>query len=655
MKLRKLLFGAPRDPLDPRTHHAISLIALLAWVGLGADGLSSSAYGPDEAFRALGSHTYLAVALALATALTVLVISVAYSQIIRRFPFGGGGYVVASELLGPRFGVVSGAALLIDYVLTISVSIASAGDQIWSFLPLSWAAFKIPAELLAIVLLLGINLRGVKESVVILAPIFGLFVLTHAALVGGGIASHTFAFPRVTHAVHDGFQHGLSSLGLFGLFLVFLRAYSMGGGTYTGIEAVSNGLQIMREPKVRTAQHTMTYMSVSLAATAGGILLCYLLFQVTPAAGKTLNAVLLEGFAGRWQLHGVAVGAAFVVLALLAEAMLLVVAAQAGFIDGPRVMANMAIDSWLPHRFSQLSDRLAMQNGVLLMGLASLAVLWLTHGNILVLVTMYSINVFLTFSLSQISMIRYWLRRRETGRRRGLAIHGLAGALCVGILIGTIYEKGAQGGWITLVATGALIALCFWIRRHYRKVTENLRSLDDFADLLPPESPGTVGEVDPKARTAVLLVGPYGGLGIHAFLNIRQLFPGQFRNVVFVSIGVIDSATMKGVEEVDRMTAKTRESLERYVSLARRLSFSATYRMRIGTEVVETAVELCREIAIEFKQPIFFASKLVFQEERWYQSLLHNETGYQIQRRLQLSGLPTVVLPVRVMKGPRAA
>src|SRR5512135_3508147 len=135
-RVRRALFGPPRDVEDPHVHHSISLVALLAWVGLGADGLSSSAYGPDEAFRALGSHGYLAVALALATGVTVLVISVAYAQIIKRFPFGGGGYVVASELLGSRVGVVSGAALLVDYVLTISVSIASSGDAIFSFLPI---------------------------------------------------------------------------------------------------------------------------------------------------------------------------------------------------------------------------------------------------------------------------------------------------------------------------------------------------------------------------------------------------------------------------------------------------------------------------------------------------------------------------------------
>src|SRR3954454_8131319 len=161
-RLKRAVLGKPRNVQDPRTYHHISLVALLAWVGLGADGLSSSAYGPDEAFRALGTHAYLAVALAAATATTVLVISVAYSQIIRHFPFGGGGYVVASELLGPRWGVVSGAALLVDYILTISVSIASGADQVFSVLPPAWHGAKLVATALVILLLVGLNLRGVK-------------------------------------------------------------------------------------------------------------------------------------------------------------------------------------------------------------------------------------------------------------------------------------------------------------------------------------------------------------------------------------------------------------------------------------------------------------------------------------------------------------
>src|SRR3954471_21479656 len=169
---RRAVIGEPRDFRNPATYHAISLVALLAWVGLGADGLSSSAYGPDEAFRALGEHAYLAVALALATALTVTIISVAYSQIIKHFPFGGGGYVVATELLGPRWGVVSGAALLVDYVLTIAVSIAAGADQVFSVLPSGWHRAKLAATAAVILLLVVLNLRGVKESVTVLAPIF---------------------------------------------------------------------------------------------------------------------------------------------------------------------------------------------------------------------------------------------------------------------------------------------------------------------------------------------------------------------------------------------------------------------------------------------------------------------------------------------------
>jgi amino acid transporter len=648
-RLRTFLFGAPRDVQDPRTHHSISLVALLAWVGLGADGLSSSAYGPDEAFRALGRHGYLAVGLAAATAITVLVISVAYSQIIKRFPFGGGGYVVATELLGARVGVVSGSALLVDYVLTISVSVASSGDAIFSFLPPGVAAWKLPAEAVAIGLLVVLNLRGVKESVTILAPIFGLFLVTHLILIVGGIGVHLTDVPRVAGEVGHGFRSGLAELGAVGLFSVFVRAYSMGAGTYTGIEAVSNGIQIMREPKVQTAKRTMSYMALSLAFTAAGILVCYLLFRAAPEEGKTMNAVLLERFAGGWQLGGVSIGRGFVIFTLFAEAALLVVAAQAGFIDGPRVMSNMAHDSWLPHRFGQLSDRLTIQDGVLLMGGASLATLLWTRGDILHLVTMYSINVFVTFSLSQLSMLRYWGRTRTAGRRRGFAIHGVAFALCAAILAGTVYEKGEQGGWITIVVTSLVVGLCFAIRRHYRNVQDNLKRLDEILEALPPHPPGPHPLVNRKAPTAVLLVGGYGGLGVHALLTIQRTFPGHFKNFIFVSVGVIDAASMKGIEEVDRVRLRTQHALEQYVALAHRLKLAAEYRMEIGTEAVSAAEKLCFDLAQEFPRTVVFAGKLVFQKERWFQRVLHNETAYALQRRLQLGGLNAMVLPVRVL------
>jgi amino acid transporter len=652
-RLRRLLIGAPRNIFDPRVYHHISLVAFLAWVGLGADGLSSSAYGPEETFRAIGEHHYLAVALAAAMMTTILVISVAYSQIIKRFPFGGGGYVVATKLLGPRWGVVSGSALLVDYVLTVSVSIASGADQVFSVLPAAWSPWKLTVEAIVIAVLLVMNMRGVKESVTTMMPIFLVFVVTHAFLIVGGVASHALEVPRVVGEVRTGFSQGLGTIGLAGMFALVVRAYSMGAGTYTGIEAVSNGLQIMREPKVQTARKTMTYMGLSLAFTATGILLLYMLFHIAPEEGKTMNASLIERFARGFPgplRHG------YVWITLASESALLFVAAQAGFIDGPRVMSNMAGDSWLPHRFAQLSDRLSMQNGVLLMGLASIATLFYTHGSIGALVTMYAINVFVTFSLSQASMLRYWLgRRREEGFKRGLAIHGVAFALCFGILVANIYEKFEGGAWVTVAVTAVVIALCFVIRRHYRKVQSNLRRLNEIMSTLPSHLGGARGAIDPRKPTAVLLVGSYSGLGIHQLLTIQRLFPGYYQSFVFMSVGVIDSATMKGVEEVEQLRAATEEGLRRYVDLAARLGLSADYRMSIGTEAVAEAERLCIEVAKEFPRAMFFAGKLVFERERWYQRLLHNETAYQLQRRLQFAGLSAMVLPVRVMEPAAAA
>jgi amino acid transporter len=411
-RIRRVALGAPKDVRDPNAFHKLSLVALLAWVGLGADGLSSSAYGPDEAFRQLGEHTGLAFFLAIATGMTVFIISYGYSRIIEQFPSGGGGYVVSSRLLGARAGLVSGAALLVDYVLTITISIASGADAIFSFLPERWLVFKLPFAFAGLALLTLMNFRGVKESITALTPIFVVFLVTHAILLLVAIGSHVGDAGTVAHEVRGNISESVKALTLFGAVKLFVRAYSLGGGTYTGIEAVSNGLPLMREPRVQTAKKTMVLLSASLAITAGGILLAYLLVHARPEAGKTMNAVLLEAVTGGWVVAGIPIGKGFVITALVSEGALLFVAAQAGFTDGPRVMANMATDSWLPHRFAGLSDRLAMNNGIALMAASALGALIYTHGDVSKLVVMYSINVFLTFSLSNLAMTRFWIKHR---------------------------------------------------------------------------------------------------------------------------------------------------------------------------------------------------------------------------------------------------
>jgi len=655
--IKRILLGKPRDISDPNTYHHISLIAFLAWVGLGADGLSSSSYGPDESFRTLGQHHSLAVGLALATAFTVFIISYAYSRIIEHFPFGGGGYVVASKLLGPHLGVVSGSALLVDYVLTISVSIAAAADATFSFLPAHWQAIKLPVVFAAILLLTVLNLRGVKESVTSLAPIFVLFLVTHVILIGGVIATRGAEMPAVVREVHQGYRSSLATLGLGGLAALFLRAYSMGAGTYTGIEAVSNGLQIMREPKVQTGKRTMVYMALSLALTAGGITLCYLLVHAEPEAGKTMNAVLTERFTAGWG----GFGRVFVWLTLAAETALLVVAAQAGFIDGPRVMSNMANDRWLPARFAQLSERLSMHQGILLIAGASIATLLYTRGDTGTLVLMYSINVFLTFSLSEMGMVRYWIRERARypDWHKHIVIHLIGLTLCLSILTVSVIEKFGQGGWITLLVTAALIGLCLLIKRHYAGVQQKLRRLDAILEALPPPLETGTGAgraaLDPRQDVAVLLVGGYGGLGVHQLLTVQRIFRGHYRQFLFVSVGVIDAVAMKGVTEVDELRRRTEASLRSYADLAHRLGLRADYRLAVGTEAVAEAEALCLSISREFPHAIYFAGKLVFQRESLFQRVLHNETATQLQRRLQFAGLNSMVLPVRVMEDQPAS
>src|ERR1019366_8855820 len=174
--------------------------------------------------------------------------------------------------------------------------------------------------------------------------------------------------------------------------------------------------------------------------------------------------------------------------ALCSEAGLLFVAAQTGFVDGPRVMANMAVDSWMPHRYAALSERLSMQNGVILMGGTSIAALLYTHGNVEKLVVMYSINVFLTFSLSNLGMAKFWIQHRKEHLDwyKHLPVHLIGLALCVTILIVTSVVKFAVGGWLTLVVTGILVVVCFWIKRHYNRVVAAIRQLDvELSDPLP--------------------------------------------------------------------------------------------------------------------------------------------------------------------------
>jgi len=644
-KIKQTVIGRPRNIKDPTLFHKLALIPILAWIGLGADGLSSSSYGPEEAFKTLGQHTYLALFLAVATAATVLIISSAYKRIIEYFPHGGGGYVVATHTLSEKAGVVSGAALLVDYMLTITVSIVSCGDAIFSFFPASAQSYKIPFDICAILLLVVLNLRGVKESVSMLAPIFIIFVATHILLIGYGILSHIPQIGPVSRQIGGDFKSGLVTLGAGGMILLFLKAFSMGGGTYTGIEAVSNGMQILREPRAQTGKKTMIYMAASLAITAGGILICYLLLKVSPVQGQTLNAVLAGKVFEGWKIGGV-----LALITIFSEGALLLVAAQTGFVDGPRVMANMAVDYWFPHRFASLSNRFTIQNGVVLMGGAAIFLLLYSRGKITTLVVMYSINVFLTFSLSQLGMSRFFIKNRATEAKwkRYLPIHVVGLIVCLTILVITAIEKFALGGWLTFLITFLVIGVCYLTRSHYKKVRGGVRELDDLLLAIPTRGPVNTKPADRKSTTAIQLVNGYNGFGVHTFLSIIRSFHGLYKNFIFVSVAEVDVGSFRDSADVSRLKTTTRDALAKYADLVRRMGYTAGFKFELGTDVVETATNLIESIIKKYPDSTVFAGQSVFRQPSIIHRIMHNETAFAIQQELRWKGITAVILPIRI-------
>lgn len=654
-RIKNIIIGAARNPKDRKIFQKISLVALFAWVGLGADGLSSSCYGPQEAFLALKSHPSLAIFVAIASAITIFIISASYSQIVELFPSGGGGYLVASKLLSPTIGMIAGCALIIDYVLTIGVSISSAVDAIFSLLPSEWYSYKIIFAIFVLLVMMILNMRGVKESILTLLPIFLIFLLTHIFIITYVFFQGIPQFPEIAKSVKADINSAISQMGFFGMLFLLLHAYTMGAGTYTGLEAVSNAGPMLRKPKAETAKKTMRYMAFSLSFIVIGLIFACIFYNVTPVAGKTLNAIIFEHATQSFRSD---LRYPFIVTALVSEAALLFVAAQAGFIAGPTILANMALDRWLPTRFSILSDRLVTQNGILIMSCLAGALIVLTNGSVHSLVILYSINVFISFCLSQFGMVRHWwdFRLKVKDWLHKLFINGIGFLLSFSILIVMIMFKFKEGGWISLLITGALAGLCILIKSHYRRIRILLRRLNTLVkaveskeQTLPSEGlRGHVPIFDNKAKTAVLVVNGFNGVGLHTLFGIMRLFPGVFKNFIFVQVGIIDAGNFKGIAEIKNLEQHVKNNVDKYVSYMRKEGYYAEGISAIGTDVVEEISEIAAKLLERFPQPIFFGGQLIFPSDSLASRILHNYTVFALQKRLYRQGISFVILPIRV-------
>lgn len=309
-------------------------------------------------------------------------------------------------------------------------------------------------------------MRGTKESIKLLMPILVSFFVAHVIIIAVGIGMHGADLPSMvtaTVAETHGAFHNLGFLVVIGLFM---RAYSLGASTYTGIEAVSNNVNILAEPKVRTGRLTMLYMASSLSITAGGIILLYLLWQVKFIPGMTLNASVFTQILGTS-----AFGHLSLILLLALEAGVLFIAANTGFLGGPAVMANMSLEEWVPKRFRWLSSQLVKQKGILFFDVAALIILLISGGSVDLLTVLYSINVFITFSLTLFGMSRYFWRHRDKHSNwfGSWSLSVVAFIICVVILCVGIITKFDLGGWLTLLVTFVGILICWGIRYQYRQ------------------------------------------------------------------------------------------------------------------------------------------------------------------------------------------
>ena len=640
----RAIVGQSQNPLDRRHRRSMALVALLAWVGLGADGLSSACYGPALGFLALGQFHHLALYLAMLTCLTVFIIALGYNQVIGLFPNGGGGYKVAHTLLGPVAGVISGSALIVDYALTIAISVTAGTHALFSLFPLSWQAHLLLTETMITVLLMLLNLRGMKESIQFLLPIFLGFFISHLLIIVYGIAAHGTELPNMLHETVRETHQAVHRLGWFAVTGFLLRAYSLGSGTYTGLEAVSNNVNMLAEPRVITGKWTMLYMALSLSIIAGGIIVLYLLWHITPTPGLTLNAVTFQRILGPSHLGHLGV------MTLLAfEAGLLFVGANTGFLGGPAVMSNMAQDNWVPERFATLSSRLVKQNGVIFFGLMAIVAIIATGGHVEQLVIFYAINVFITFAVSLCGLAMHWLLQRQQephwARHFCLALSGCI--ICSFILVNTILSKLNLGSVIALLLTATIMAACWLIKRYYSRFTRLKRQLDRSLAISIKPTNTPLPTLDATQPTAVFLVEGLGST-LHTILWVQRMFPRHFHNAIFINYGWVDTGSFGSESALKRLQKNTDRIADYLTRFMQSHGIATASHTHFGVNPIEEVTHMVNRINQQYPNSVCFASRYVDKHDHLISRFLQPDFSLLVQRQLQTVGTKMLIVPLNL-------
>jgi len=486
--VRRVAVGSPISSAEVEEQRLPKVKALAVF---SSDALSSSAYATDEILITLAAagtvSLQYSLPLAGAIAFLLAVVAISYRQTIRAYPNGGGAYIVARENLGEVPGLTAAAALAVDYVLTVAVSMAAGVLAIVSAFP-ELEQFRIELAVVFIAFITVANLRGIKESGTLFAiPTYG-FIVSFAALIGVGIVKALIDPSLAAEAPESAYEPGTSALGAF----LVLRAFASGCTALTGIEAISNGIPAFKRPESRNAATTLVWMAAILTVLFLGITLLAHMLDVQPAEDVSVAAQIGKTVFGE--------SAPFYVVQAF-TALILILAANTSYAGFPRLASILAHDRFLPHQFTFRGDKLAFSNGILVLGVASGALVVLFQADVTKLIPLYAFGVFVSFTLSQAGMVVHWLRLKEQGWRRSVAINAFGAAMT--FVVATIVggTKFSHGAWISIAAM-AVLGFLFWsISRHYAHVSRRLR--------LPPDL-----VVSPGRRDGQALIVPVEGIDL---------------------------------------------------------------------------------------------------------------------------------------------
>src|SRR6266446_4081333 len=503
--LKRVLVGPPM-PLAQARHERLSKRIALAV--FSSDALSSVAYATEEILLILvlagSAAAGLDVPIALAITALLAIVTISYQQTIHAYPSGGGSYIVARENLGSVPGLVAAAALLVDYVLTVSVSVAAGVAAVTSAMP-HLAAHKVAIGVVFVAAIALANIRGVRESGRIFAVPTYFFIVSFGVLLAGGF------YRLVTGTLEPVTEPPPVALEALTWFLV-LRAFSSGCTAMTGTEAISNGIPAFRAPESRNAAITLAWMAGILATLFVGLTVLASALHVLPSDTETVVSQIARRVFGSGLLY---------YLIQAATALILVLAANTSFADFPRLSSLLARDRFVPRQFATLGERLVFSNGILVLAGFAALLLVIFRGETHALIPLYAVGVFISFTLSQSGMVRYWWRRRGPGWRHRLAING-TGALATGIVTLVIAAtKFTHGAWIVVVVIPMLVVTFLAMHRHYEEVAEAL-TLEGLEG--PPEFQHTV----------LVLVGDVHRGVVRAVQYARTLAPNATVRAVYV-------------------------------------------------------------------------------------------------------------------------